>query len=322
MRRLVTIVLFSSSFAACASDSGESIIVLKNVQPGAETCNGVDDDCNGKVDDGKLCKSNEVCFHGKCVPPCGQGEFVCPQGLLCSQSLCIDPKCVSVTCPDGEVCTGGVCKAACDGIKCPVAQVCSDGACIDYCAGKTCPMGQVCEAGACVASCTCNPCGAGKACDQASGHCIEPSCVGMSCGGGTLCQGGACVDPCAGAVCPAGQACAKGMCMDVPGGGTGGNGGAGGLVLGGAGGKGGKGGGAGKPSGTGGVGGIGGVGGASKAGAGGVILPMSTTADDTVSPSSGACGCQASTGASMGGMAALLLLGLSVVRRRARRDES
>ena len=35
MRRLVTIVLVSSSVAACATDGGESIIVLKNVIPGA-----------------------------------------------------------------------------------------------------------------------------------------------------------------------------------------------------------------------------------------------------------------------------------------------
>jgi hypothetical protein len=34
MRRLVTIVLVSSSVAACATDGGESIIVLKNVVPG------------------------------------------------------------------------------------------------------------------------------------------------------------------------------------------------------------------------------------------------------------------------------------------------
>ena len=35
MRRLVTIVLISSSAAACATDGGESIIVLKNVAPAA-----------------------------------------------------------------------------------------------------------------------------------------------------------------------------------------------------------------------------------------------------------------------------------------------
>ena len=34
MRRLVTIVVIASSGAACTSDSGESIIVLKNVSPG------------------------------------------------------------------------------------------------------------------------------------------------------------------------------------------------------------------------------------------------------------------------------------------------
>lgn len=37
----------------------------KNV---AETCNGVDDDCNGKVDDGAICPPGQTCTAGTCVP--------------------------------------------------------------------------------------------------------------------------------------------------------------------------------------------------------------------------------------------------------------
>ena len=37
------------------------------VRPVAEACNGKDDDCDGKVDDGPLCSPHEACVSGKCV---------------------------------------------------------------------------------------------------------------------------------------------------------------------------------------------------------------------------------------------------------------
>jgi hypothetical protein len=50
-------------------------------QPAAEICNGIDDDCNGTVDDGATCESGKVCKAGACVtnaaPPTVQPK-VCP----------------------------------------------------------------------------------------------------------------------------------------------------------------------------------------------------------------------------------------------------
>lgn len=57
-------------------------------KPSAEVCDGLDNDCNGAVDDGVgLCGADEVCDHGKCV--------------------CAGP-CDGVTCPKSQVCWPGL----------------------------------------------------------------------------------------------------------------------------------------------------------------------------------------------------------------------
>jgi hypothetical protein len=38
-----------------------------NYAPITETCNDIDDDCDGEVDEGDLCNSGEVCINGECV---------------------------------------------------------------------------------------------------------------------------------------------------------------------------------------------------------------------------------------------------------------
>jgi hypothetical protein len=184
------------------------------VAPGSvtETCNGVDDDCNGTIDDGATCPGDQICFHGACVDPCGAGEFACSGGLVCDQGVCVEQACVGVSCPSGEVCHGGTCTAPCDGVVCPAGQVCRDDACVAPCSGVTCGMGEVCVSGVCVTSCACNGCPTGLGCD-ASGACVESDCVGVTCPAGQACDGGTCVDACANAVCPAGQTCRQGNCV-------------------------------------------------------------------------------------------------------------
>ncbi len=194
-------------------------------QPAAmETCNGIDDDCNGLVDDGAPCPAGEVCEKGTCVQSCQGGEFNCPPGLVCDNTgHCIDPKCVNVTCPAGQVCIAGTCKGPCDGVTCPYPQVCRVGVCLDPCAGVTCATGQVCDDGVCVQSCDCQPCPSGKGCDAMSGLCVDPACINKpACTGTTHCEGGTCVDDCMGAVCPTGETCKAGNCVAAPSG-TGGS---------------------------------------------------------------------------------------------------
>jgi MYXO-CTERM domain-containing protein len=185
-----------------------------NQPKSTETCNGLDDDCNGVVDDNAMCPAGQVCDKGMCVQSCTGGEFPCPSNLVCSSDgYCVDPACKNVTCPSGQVCVAGKCKGPCDGIVCPYPEVCRVGACVDPCAGVMCPSGQVCDGGVCVAWCDCLPCGTGKACDLMSHQCVDPACMGKTCGADTHCVGGTCVDDCMGAVCPPGQACMGGMCV-------------------------------------------------------------------------------------------------------------
>jgi hypothetical protein len=201
-----------------AGGSGTTCQQLNQPAP-TETCNGLDDNCNGAVDEGATCPDNKVCVMGSCVAKCGS-EITCAQGLVCTTAgACVDPACVSVMCPSGEVCVAGACKAPCDGIVCPNPQVCRVGLCVDPCVGVTCPTAQVCDQGVCIPSCACSPCATGSACDTTSGQCVSPSCVGVACGAGTYCVGGTCVSDCKGAVCPSGQACMGSTCVDLPNGG-------------------------------------------------------------------------------------------------------
>jgi hypothetical protein len=186
-------------------------------QPSPDKCNGVDDDCNGMVDDGATCpEPGDVCENGKCVPHCGSVEFPCQGGGSCDSTsgLCVDPKCVGVTCPSGQICTAGTCGTPCDGVVCPHGQSCVGNACVDLCGGVSCASGQVCVDGACVPGCgACGgvTCAAPLSCDMTSGACADTSCG--ACPNGTYCSSGHCVPACTGAKCPAGQTCQAGNCV-------------------------------------------------------------------------------------------------------------
>jgi MYXO-CTERM domain-containing protein len=192
-------------------DTGTSIICRQQIQPSMEVCNNLDDDCNGQVDDGATCPTQGfICVQGKCVKPCDNSEFSCATGQQCDQGLCVDPKCVGITCDVGTICIGGNCVGGCGGVTCPLGQTCRLGLCVDPCAGVTC-NGSVCENGACVESCNCRICGTGQTC-ASSGHCVDDGCDTLTCPAGQVCQLGACVDACTGAVCPGGAGCHNGVC--------------------------------------------------------------------------------------------------------------
>jgi MYXO-CTERM domain-containing protein len=213
--------------AAGLTQCSASGVTCKELNPPApvETCNGLDDNCDGNVDEGNPCPEEYVCEKGTCVKSCAGNEFPCPAPLVCSSDgHCVDPKCIGVTCPAGQVCVAGTCKGPCDGVTCPYPQVCSVGVCKDPCAGVTCDAGQVCTGGVCIFSCNCQPCGQGEACDTQSGHCVTPTCISTTCGAGTHCVNGQCVDDCSGAVCPAGEQCTAAKCVAAPDAGTGGGG--------------------------------------------------------------------------------------------------
>jgi hypothetical protein len=194
------------------------------VQPSPETCDNVDNDCDGVIDNGdNLCASTPdtpICFQGMCVGNCSRGEFPCPDGTTCDASgHCVDAKCSGITCDMGKACKAGTCVDPCDNVTCPYGSQCELGHCIDPCLGVTCPAGRVCEKGLCLAACGCRACADGLTCG-ADGKCTDTACASVSCMSGMVCRAGSCVDPCAGVACPGGAACNMGVCGDPSTGGS------------------------------------------------------------------------------------------------------
>jgi hypothetical protein len=208
----------------CASgttqcSAGEAVVCKPDVAATAEVCDGLDNNCDGMIDEGNPCSvTNQICDKGVCVNPCNSGEFPCLAGFVCDQGLCKDPTCLGVTCPAGQICNRGVCVGGCDGVVCPTGQICRIGRCVDPCAGVTCADGTVCENGACLPNCGCRNCGAGTTCATATGHCVDSGCETQTCTSGQVCVGGQCQDPCTGARCPVNQECklGGGGCQDLP----------------------------------------------------------------------------------------------------------
>ncbi|HEY4185725.1 MAG TPA: putative metal-binding motif-containing protein, partial [Polyangia bacterium] len=197
--------------------SGEAISCTPIVKASAEICDGLDNDCDGVVDQGSnLCPNNQVCDKGKCVGQCGTGEFQCAPGLTCDNGYCKDPSCLNVDCTvPGQICVAGKCQGGCDGVVCPQGQACVSGACLDLCAGVSCTGSQVCESGICVAPCECRGCDTGQVC-AGSHHCLDTGCDKQTCNTPQMvCVGGSCKDGCAGVICPGGQQCDGGVCVQV-----------------------------------------------------------------------------------------------------------
>ena len=175
--------------------------------PSSEQCDGVDNDCDGAVDEGCTCDYNNQSA-GVCEDQTRTSDGTCPEPDAyeepedtCSDNL--DNDCDGDTdCADGD-CAGQACGtgsgASCQGGNC-VEQQCGDGIdndqdgqtdCADPdCGGETCGTGSgaICQGGSCVEQ-ECNDGvdndGDGKA------DCADPDCDGQSCGPGgqTCCSG-------------------------------------------------------------------------------------------------------------------------------------
>ncbi|MBL9020464.1 MAG: hypothetical protein JNL83_40140 [Myxococcales bacterium] len=183
---------------------------------GQESCNCMDDNCNGQIDEGTLCATGATCTNCQCAFPCSQSEFPCPMGKTCINNFCLADPCFNVTCPqdplnpmDKQVCrprpgnpNDHVCLSACD----PLVITCNA-------PGTVCfrPTGE-CKPD----DCTTFPdrCAANQNC--INGQCVTNLCQGVTCAAGQYCVGGTCFGSCADVECPTGQRCRMGTCEADP----------------------------------------------------------------------------------------------------------
>ena len=209
----------SSGTKQCAN-GGMSFTCRPNVAASTEVCNGLDDDCDGVVDNPTapgLCPTGQVCTKGVCRFACSASEFPCSPPFVCDSAdrVCKEQACVGVACDPGKICRNGQCVGGCNGVTCPVGLACVNGLCLDLCKSITCDASEVCENGGCVSPCGCRNCPSGKTC-SAGGTCVDTGCDKVTCNPpATVCVAGQCQDGCQGVVCPTGQACSGGVCSEV-----------------------------------------------------------------------------------------------------------
>ncbi|HTP51464.1 MAG TPA: MopE-related protein [Anaeromyxobacteraceae bacterium] len=212
----------------CSSSGG--LVCVQTTFPSPETCDGLDNNCNGLVDEGGVCNpplcntgDTRPCYDGPAgtqgVGPCKAGVETCTSGVWGA--------CVGEVVPQPEVCNGkdDNCNGQVDeGTLCPTGSSCNNGMCVTTAPcgteGAACPAGYTCNSNvsppACVPSpCPTAACPAGQTCQ---GSTCADLCATMSapCGSGASCSGGVCMSGCSLVLCPAGSVCSAGQCIPDP----------------------------------------------------------------------------------------------------------
>ena len=206
---------------------------IDNYETVEKSCDGVDNDCDGKTDEAPICDDAVPCTVDACVAGTGCEHVPtakrCNDGNPCTVDLCELPGgCRSLphigTCDDGDPCTTGesCAKGVCKG---GTAAICDDG---NPCTLDPCAADKGCLSVALPVGSACKPT---DLCAQA-GTCLDGGCKGHStvvCDDGSPCTSddcdsasGACVHAAHDGVCNDGNPCttkdtcfAK-LCIGIP----------------------------------------------------------------------------------------------------------
>jgi uncharacterized protein (TIGR03382 family) len=173
------------------------------------TCNGVDDDCDGKIDEDWVCDpaptctgpncctcgTGTTCEQTKCVngtPTCEATQTIDPEQCNCLDDDCDGTVDEETTCGNGGKCIQCQCAFQCSQgeFQCPLGKKCDMGFCVtDPCYGVTCgPDGQgnatICEPKAndptnaeCVSACSVTRCTNNLVCVPQTGECKPNDCT-------------------------------------------------------------------------------------------------------------------------------------------------
>jgi hypothetical protein len=149
---------------ALVASSTATLAVVAATAP--EVCDGVDNDCNGQIDEGgdALCDDHDVCTG---IERCG-GNAGCQPGT-------------PPTCNDNNACTADSCDSASGCVHTPLPGCTGCQSPADCNDGEAC-TNDVCDAGVCrnVAIPDCTPCAAPSDCDD-SDPCTADSCSAGVC---------------------------------------------------------------------------------------------------------------------------------------------
>ncbi len=178
--------------------------------PLAEVCDGIDQDCDEISDENAPCSNELRCISGQCVEPCQASE--CFGDFRCIDDFCV-PLCADVECSLGERCERGLCVDLCEGVSCSAGERCFEGECrLDRCPEIPCQEGNRCGEEGCESDpCSEVECSMNQFCRE--GECID-SCAVISCTGDERCLDGICQpNPCADLSCPSSELCIEGECQ-------------------------------------------------------------------------------------------------------------
>ena len=199
---LVTDCAVSNEFGTCSgirACSEDGLLDCDAAQPVAETCNGLDDDCDQALDEGELCDDQNTCTQDSCVEAAcvfsvtegascndntpGTKDDLCDAAGLCAGTAfeCTLDDCIQTSTPNGTDCDieYKALGASCDDAEPMTENDVCDGA--GVCAGTP----YTCEPSQCVDAATPNGAGcdydyttSGATCDDENNDTLNDVCDG------------------------------------------------------------------------------------------------------------------------------------------------